>query len=129
MGLFYCKSKKRLAQKLRRIILLHFGLELLDLILGKAENPSFTWFSDLLDVTMAPKTNYFQIWRHQITLNSSRKAPSNFCNILFLEIANRKVLEIHVLEVLEKAGCEQILNNPLIFFKNIEYGITIYQNT
>ena len=56
---------KRLAQKLRRTILLHFGLIIFKSHFGKPGNPSFSWFSDLADVTMTPTTNYFQPWRHQ----------------------------------------------------------------
>ena len=51
---------ERIAQKLRRIILLHFGLVTFRIHVGKiSENLAFLCFSDLADVTMIPNTIFF----------------------------------------------------------------------
>ena len=33
--------------------------------IGKLANPSFSWFWDLADVTMTPKTNIIYLWTHE----------------------------------------------------------------
>ena len=59
---------ERVALKLHRIILLCF-------------------FSDLANVTMAPNTNYFQLWRHQIITSSTSRKPRSFFENIILEIS------------------------------------------
>ena len=66
---------RSLAKKLSRLTLLHFGLITLHINFGK--NPGSHYFHEfrIFDVTMKPKTNYVQLWRHQITSNASSKHP------------------------------------------------------
>ena len=56
-GIFFVNCKKGVAQELRRIILLHFGLVTFRLHFGKPDKSYFSWLSDLAGVTMTPKTN------------------------------------------------------------------------
>ena len=65
--IFTASFIKRIARKLRRIILLHFELIPVRFILGKPGNPSYSWFSNLVDVTMTPATNINYLRRRQDT--------------------------------------------------------------
>ena len=56
-AIFIVNMIQRIAQKLSIIILLHFGLVTLGSFLGELENLSSSRFSDLVDVSMTPKTN------------------------------------------------------------------------
>ena len=76
--IFIVNILKRVAQKLRIIILLHFGLQLLRFILGKPEKSSFSSLWEVADVTMTRKTNYSYFGRHQMAPNNSRNFPSHF---------------------------------------------------
>ena len=60
-GIFIVNIVKRIARKLRKIILLYFGLitSRLNFITGKPEKPLFLWFLDMVGLTMTPKTNDF----------------------------------------------------------------------
>ena len=51
-AIFIVNVKKRVAQKLRRILLLHFGN-------GSTRKPIFVMIFGVLDVSMTPKSNYF----------------------------------------------------------------------
>ena len=95
-GNFIVNFIKRLAQKLRRIILLHFW-QLLGFISGKPKSPSLPWFSDLLDVTVTPKTNIvlfcqtprqetFKNPRNPICLEISKFGTSNVLDRTNLKI-------------------------------------------
>ena len=53
--IFIINCSKRIAQKLRRIILLHFGLFIFRFHLGEARKPFIFMIFDLVDVTMTPK--------------------------------------------------------------------------
>ena len=71
----------RIAQKLCRITLLHLGLVTCRFHFGRTretENPSCAWFSDLVDVSMTPRTNYLYLRTHQIRKLNSRKLPNRF---------------------------------------------------
>ena len=68
-SMFIATFKENRPQKLRIIILLRFGL---------LEHPSFSWFSDLSDVAMTPKTNMIYLWRHQETPNVAREIGNSF---------------------------------------------------
>ena len=57
---------KRIAQKLCRICLLHSGLVFF-ISLWKIQKPISFMIFGFLDVSMDPKTNYLQLWRHQDT--------------------------------------------------------------
>ena len=57
--IFIVNIEKRIARKLSRIILLHFGLVAFRFHFGRTRKFSFSWFADLADVTMTPKANQF----------------------------------------------------------------------
>ena len=57
-AIFTVNIKKRVAQKLRRIIVLRFGLVPFRIHFRKARQLSFSLFSGVADVTMTPKTRY-----------------------------------------------------------------------
>ena len=69
---------KSLAQKLRRIILLRFGLVTFRIQFRKTLKLSCSWFSDLVDVTMTPTANIINLWRRQDTPDNSRKTQKSF---------------------------------------------------
>ena len=73
-AIFIVNFEKRVAQKLRRIILLHFGLVTFRIHFGRTRKPLVFVILDLVDMSMAPKTNYLKLWRHQITPNNPRKS-------------------------------------------------------
>ena len=49
---------KRIAQKLRVIILLQFGLATFRIDFGEPKNPPCSWLSNLADVTITPQASY-----------------------------------------------------------------------
>ena len=54
------------------------------------------------DVTMTPKTNYFEFWSHQVTLNNSRTNHNLLWRmLLFLETSTIFIL-------FEKIGAEEL---------------------
>ena len=77
-----------MAQKLHRVILLHFLLVTFRFMFGKTREIISFVFSDLADVTMTPNTNYLQLWRHQSISNNSRKAQPRFCKSSFWKSQN-----------------------------------------
>ena len=64
---FMVNKLKRHGQKLRRIILQHFGLVASRFGYGKNRKALIFMISGFLDVSMTLKTNYFYLWRHQET--------------------------------------------------------------
>ena len=58
---------KRIIREVRIIILLYFGLVTFRIHYWKSLKPLISWFSDLADVTMSPKTNMIYLWRPQDT--------------------------------------------------------------
>ena len=71
--------------------------------MGKLEKPSYSWFSELVDVSMTPKTNIMYLWRDQATPNKSRKNEPFWGNIMLGKV-QRFVSQC--VEHLEKAGTE-----------------------
>ena len=65
--------KQRVAQKPLRNILLHFGIDLVTFRIHfrKAHKVIIVMFSDLVDVSMSPQTNYLQVCEHKVTSNNS----------------------------------------------------------
>ena len=70
---FYSKFQLWIAQKLRIIILLNGELVTFRFHFPKSQKTSFSWFLDLVDMSMTPKANYFWLWRHQIAFKIPRK--------------------------------------------------------
>ena len=68
---------KRIAGKLRIIILLQFGLVTFRCHYGKDRKPSFSGFRDFRTCPWLPKTNHFYFWRNQDTSINSREAPNH----------------------------------------------------
>ena len=78
-SIFIVSSLKRITRKLRRNILLHFGLITFRFHYWKALKPLIFMISDLVDVSMTPKTNIICLWKHLDTSN-----PQSFPYIMFL---------------------------------------------
>ena len=97
-AIFIVHFKKRVAHKLRRITLLHLGLITLRIHFRKTRKPFIFMIFIFSDVSMTLKTNYFKLWRHQMT-------PSN--QIIFGGniMGNLKILELqHFVKCLEMSG-------------------------
>ena len=69
---------EKICQKLRRIILLHFGLITSRFASGRFRKPAISMISRFSDVPMTPKTNYLYLWRPQDTSDNSRTNPKAF---------------------------------------------------
>ena len=78
--IFMVKIIKRITEKLRRIILLHFGLLVIAFRFhyGRDREVIIFMISGFSDVSMTPQTNIIYLWRHQDTPNSSRKNTESF---------------------------------------------------
>ena len=100
--LFLVSLWKRYGQKLRRIILLQFGLVTFRFVYGRDRKPIVSMISGFLDVSLSP--NQYFLWRHQDTLENPRKANNLFNTII---VGNLKKLELEFLIVGEKAGAEK----------------------
>ena len=81
-----------MARKLRINILIHCGLVHFRFHFGKPRAPLTFMIFGLSDVSMAPQTNDIHFWRHQTI-------PENSGTYILGKI---RVLEVHVLELLEK---------------------------
>ena len=103
--IFIVIFEKRLAQQLRRIILLHFGLVSFRIHFGKTENLSFSWFSDLVDMSMTANTNIIYLWTHQDTQNNSRTNSEPFKTYHLLKYQN--VWSLFALFVRKRRGPEK----------------------
>ena len=97
-GICIVNFKKRVARKLHRIILLHFGLVTFRFHSGRTLKPLMFMISDLVDVSMTHNTNVIHLRRHQDTSNNLRKSQNVFRNmkcghIIFGKSTNLKILE------------------------------------
>ena len=102
-AVFIINLEKRGAQKLGRIILLHFGLVPLRFHFGKVRKPFVFMIFGLLEVSMIPQTNYVQLWVHQIIPNNSGNTKMFKAHLI---IGNLKILELHKFEIVGKDGPE-----------------------
>ena len=93
-AMFTVNIIKRITQKLRRIILLHFKLITVRIYFGKNRTLVIVMIFRFGDASMAPNTKYFNLWEFQISPNRSRKRI-NFWEISFWE-GNLKSLDIVV---------------------------------
>ena len=118
---------ERLAQKLRRSILLHSGLITFRFNFGKPGRPHFSWFSDLVDVSMTPKTNYFLFLEAPNDFKTNKKNTKWFSENTIL--GNLEILDIDNLENCGKGGGRNIPKTHLKSLQNIEYESNIYQQT
>ena len=114
---------KRLAQKLRRIILLLFGLVTFRFHFGKTRKLMIFMVFGFWDVTMTPKTNIICLRRHQDTpINSIKILEIFFKKIIY---GNVKSLEMgHFENFGRDRGVPTV---RLTFFENLEYEINIFQ--
>ena len=85
---------KRLARKLRRVILFHFGLVTFRIYFRETDNSSFSCFKDLVFVSMTSKTNTIYLWRHQNTPKNSRKIRTIFEKYCFWESQKLAILKM-----------------------------------
>ena len=69
---------RRIAQKLRGIILLLFGLVAFRFHSGRDRKPPMFMIWGFSDVSMTPKTNHVYLWRHQDTPKNPRKTFKPF---------------------------------------------------
>ena len=82
---FNINSNKRIAQKLRRIILLHFGLMTFHFHFPKNQKVlKFMIFGP-----SDPKTNYLWLWLCRITSNNEERTQI-ICSIVFWKSQNKK---------------------------------------
>ena len=72
-AIFIVSFKKRVPQKLRRIILRHFGLVTFRFHSGKTRKRFIFMVVGSPEVSMTPETNCFQLWRHQDTFQKYPK--------------------------------------------------------
>ena len=97
----YGKFMERCDQKLRRIILLHFGLVTFRFHHGSPLKPFIFMISGFSDVSMTPQTNYFYLWIHQDTFKNARTHPESLLKaIVFIHIEKWKVRTLQVLETI-----------------------------
>ena len=68
---------KRIAGKHRRSILLRFGLVTFNNHFRKTPTTLIFMVSDLVDVTLTPKTNIIYLWRHQ-DIKKNKNKPKSF---------------------------------------------------
>ena len=120
---------KRIAQKLRRIILLHLGLVTFRCHYGRTRKPLMFMIWGFLNVSTTPKTNIIYLWRHQNTLNNSRKNTESILENLCGKV---KISELQLFELFGKDGdrtiptiflrcCLKILDMGSISFKNMKW--------
>ena len=98
-AIFIINFKKRVAQKLRRIILLHYGLVTFRFRFGKIEKSSLSWFSDLADATMTSQTDYYWLWTQQGISKHTRNSESCLEKYYFgklSDLGNRKFWKLRV---------------------------------
>ena len=76
----FLNLKKRWAQKLCRIILLHFGLVTFRIHFKTTRRLRIFMFSDLVGLTMTPQTNYIWFWGHQLC-QKVQAIPNHFWKI------------------------------------------------
>ena len=73
--------------------------------MGEPDNPSFSWFPDLAEGSMTPKTNIIYLRRHQDIPNNSRIYPDSlFMKYIFPQIC---FFEIEHFDSFEKTGAEE----------------------
>ena len=72
-AIFMVNMWKRIPQRLRGVILLHFGLVTFRFHYGRTPKPLMIMIFGFLDVSMTPKTNMIYLWRHQKISNNVRQ--------------------------------------------------------
>ena len=123
---FIGNTIKRIAKKLRRVILLHLGFATFRFHHGRTRKPFIFMMFGSLDVSMGPETNMIHPWRHQDTLQNTRNTRP-FFQIWFSELS--KSWKSEILETLEKTRAAKSLRSVLKLLGNLEYGINIFQKT
>ena len=87
--IFIVSFERRVARKLRNIILLHFGLVTFRFHFWKFRKVMSCIVFEFLEVSMPPATNYFYLWRDQMTPNSSRKNNKSLLCFESQKVVNR----------------------------------------
>ena len=125
-GIAIVSFKKRVARKLRRIILLHFRLEPFRFHFGKTRKPFIFMVFGILDVPSASQTNHFKFSIHHISPNISRILKANaLSKQSYFEISNSCTPNIS--KGLETTRTETSCRFVVFLFGNLEHGINIYQ--
>ena len=125
-GSFIVSFKKRVAQKLRRIILLHFRPRTFDFIPGEPANQTFSWFSDFGTCPWAPKPIIFK-FVNTVLLQIIQENLNHFWKIWCLELSTS--LTSKVLSISEKVGAEQSWRFVLYLFEKLEFEINSQPTT
>ena len=78
--------------------------------------------SDLVEVSMTPKTNIMHFWRHQDIpkCKKIRNTPQQDCSRDYADFVNRFCR-------IQKRQAPKIMKIRLIFFEHLEYEINILQ--
>ena len=95
---------KRIAIKLRRIILWHSGVITFRLHYGRDRKPFIVMISGFSDVPMTPKASIIYLWKHQDTPNYARSIRIIFKTTI---LENINMLKIHNFETFGKGGARQ----------------------
>ena len=120
---FIVNCNKRVAQKLCRIVLLHFGLVTIRFHCRKLGKVFIFMIFGVLDVSMSSKTNYSWLWKQQIFASVSRKSPNQFEHIL----SNLRILKIVYLENIANTRADHLGDSSYKFLKIFRMGsISIY---
>ena len=82
-AIFTVNFKKRIAQKLRRIILLHFGLPTFGCHSGKTQKPFIFMIFGFWDMFMTPKTNLLNFGDTKVLQERQEKTQIPFRNIFW----------------------------------------------
>ena len=114
--IFIVNIIKRMARKLRRIILLHLGFSI---SFWETPNPFICMIFGYLGVSRTPKPNLIYLRRHQDMANNSRKIPKHFQTYIYIYIyillfGHHEHSEITCVGKVGKDVCREILKILLI---------------
>ena len=98
--IFLLKNMKRIAGKLGRIVLLHFGLVTFRFHYWKTLKPLMFMISHFSEVFTNPNTNIIYLWRHQEIQTNPIKSQNMFLEIELLEIRELDCLRLWEMFVL-----------------------------
>ena len=111
---------KRIAQKLRRTILLHLGLGTFRFHYGRTLKPIMFMRFEFLD--MGPKINYPYLWRHKNTPSNPIKHPNYFSKVICLDIPKCGKSKKWKCWKWQKTGAEQSRRYALKILENLVLG-------
>ena len=125
-GCFIVNSKKRVAQKLHIVILLHYGLVTFRFHFRKYRKTIMFMIVWFLDVSMTPQTIFFKLWRLKILQNIQENTKLFLGNTIF------GIFEIPEFDKCEnccKGGADKSWRFVLQIRENLAHGINIFQKS